>query len=160
MSGEFPVECNTTKGFAERVPKNLQFIIDQRREGADVHEVTQLVMSLLGLIVFPYEVGALQKIKNKDLGKLTNQGWPQWENLQDERNDTKTLGDLTRHLRNAVSHRRLQFSSDDRALNEVEIEFWDGPSKNKTNWRAKIKGDNLKKFCDKFAEALHNSGAG
>ena len=69
--------------------------------------------------------------------------------------DTKTLGDLIRHLRNAASHRRIHFSSDDRALENVEITFEDAPGKDaKPDWQARINAKDLKVFCDRFTERL------
>ena len=53
MLKKYSLTRNTTEGFARRVRKNLDFIIKKCDEGEDVHEVTQLVTSLLGLIVFP-----------------------------------------------------------------------------------------------------------
>jgi hypothetical protein len=46
---------NTVWGFRDRVLKNLTFLNFARNMGADVHIVTELITSLLGLIVFPYE---------------------------------------------------------------------------------------------------------
>ena len=46
---------NTVWGFSARTLKNLAYLDAARDEGADVHVVTQLVTSLLGLIVFPYQ---------------------------------------------------------------------------------------------------------
>jgi len=50
----FPTR-NDTKGFALRTLKNLDYIQTGQREGHDVHVVTQLALSLLGLIVYPHE---------------------------------------------------------------------------------------------------------
>ena len=49
------IDRNTIFGFSNRVKKNLEFIAKQRAQGTEVHEVTQLVTSLLGLIIYPYE---------------------------------------------------------------------------------------------------------
>ena len=51
MSDAYSLSRNTTEGFAQRVRKNLDFIVKKRNEGEDVHEVTQLVTSLLGIII-------------------------------------------------------------------------------------------------------------
>ena len=42
-------------GIVERTLKNLDFMAKARREGKDVHEVTHLLNSLLGLVVIPWE---------------------------------------------------------------------------------------------------------
>jgi hypothetical protein len=46
---------NAVSGFSERVRKNLLYLNLAKKSGADVHVVTQLITSLLGLIVYPYE---------------------------------------------------------------------------------------------------------
>jgi hypothetical protein len=109
---------NTTQGFARNVRKNLNFIIKERDEDEDVHEVTQLVTSLLGLVVFPWEADALKHIESFQLKTLEREGWPRWRIQSDEKGDTHTLKELTRHLRNAVCHRRISFSSDDRDMGQ------------------------------------------
>jgi hypothetical protein len=146
---------SSTEGFAKRVRKNLDFVIRRRQEGDDVHEVTQLVVSLLGLIVFPWEANALKNLESLKLLDLQRDGWPPWEILLDEIGDTSTLGKLTWHLRNAASHRRIGFSSDDPDLSSVTITFEDAPaSRAPANWRASISGEGLKGFCDRLGERL------
>jgi hypothetical protein len=146
---------NSTEGFARRVRRNLEFIIDERGKGTDVHEVTQLVVSLLGFVVFPWEANALKRLDALTLEELERDGWPQWRILLDERGDTSTLGKLTWHLRNAASHRRIAFSSDDPSLQCVTITFEDARNYNSpTNWRASISGTGLREFCDRLGRRL------
>ncbi len=155
MPKKYSLDRNNTKEFARRVRKNLDFIIKKRVEDEDVHEVTQLVTSLLGLIVFPWADGALNQLDNLCLSELEEEGWPRWDILLDEKGDTNTLGKLIWHLRNAASHRRIMFSSDHREMDKVEIEFEDASSANAPiNWRAKINAADLKKFCDNFTKRL------
>ncbi len=157
MPQEYSLSRNTTEGFAQRVRNNLDFIIKKRGVGEDVHEVTQLAISLLGLIVFPWEARALQHLESLPLGELESEGWPRWDILLDEKGDTKTLGKLIRHLRNAASHRRLKFSSDDPDMHMAEIEFEDAPNtKSPPNWHAKINAADLKVFCDRFTKRLED----
>jgi hypothetical protein len=153
----YSLSRNTTEGFARRVRKNLDFIIESRRNGADVHEVTQLAISLLGLIVFPWEASALGRLESSPLAALESEGWPRWHILLDEKGDTQTLGILTRHLRNAASHRRVKFSCDERDMRLVDVEFEDAPNtKSPPNWRAKINATDLKEFCDRFTKRLED----
>jgi hypothetical protein len=157
MPEKYSLPRNTTEGFAKRVRKNLDFIIKKRSEREDVHEVTQLAISLLGLIVFPWEASALQHLENSPISELESEGWPRWNILLDEKGDTTTLGKLTWHLRNAASHRRLKFSSDDPNMHMVEIEFEDAPNtKSPVNWRATINAADLKVFCDRFTKRLED----
>lgn len=157
MTEEYSLSRNWTEGFSKRVRKNLEFIIESRNAGEDVHEVTQLVISLLGIIVFPWEAGALKSLESIRLSELEAKGWPRWSILLDEKGDTKTLGNLVRHLRNAASHRRLRFLSDDRELHNVVIEFEDALNKNSSpNWRASIIAADLKLFCNEFTKKLED----
>jgi hypothetical protein len=143
-----------TEEFARRIRKNLHFIIEKRDEGEDVHEVTQLVASLLGLIVFPYEAKALKSLESKTLVELEGEGWPRWKVLKDDRGDCEDLETLVWHLRNAAAHRRIRFSSDRPEMGRVEIVFEDAPKDKPVNWRASINAAELKKFCDRFEDKL------
>jgi hypothetical protein len=157
MNEQYSLSRNLNKGFAQRVRKNLDFIIEKHNEGEDVHAVSQLVTSLLGIIVFPWEAGALSRLENIRLSDLEEKGWPRWHILLDEKGDTETLGKLVNHLRNATSHRRLRFLSDDRDLHKVEIVFEDTFKKSRPpNWRTKINAYDLKVFCDQITKKLED----
>ncbi len=74
---------NKTEIFAGRVLKNLRYIMGQRKNGADVHEVTQLAVSLLGLVVFPWEKGALERARITESERLRGQKMGKMEYLQE-----------------------------------------------------------------------------
>lgn len=87
--------------FAQRTLKNLQVIENQNTDDAEKFEVTQLVNSLLGLIVFPRErginltgyvacVSTLKKYVMNHKSNLTNK-------------------ELMRNLRHAISHSHIFF---------------------------------------------------
>ncbi len=117
----------------------------------------ELVTSLLGIVVFPWEAGALKHLESLSLIALEAEGWPHWDVQLDVKDDTKTLGKLTGHLRNAASHRRLIFSSDDREMHKVDIEFEDAPNKRASpNWRARINAADLATFCERFTRRLED----
>ena len=121
---EFLASRNESLGFAHRTLVNLEYIEQTRKAGGDkAHVVTQRVVSLLGLVIFPWAEGLDASIKTKRMDMLSQDGWPKWITLQ---GNTETLGYLVHHLRNAVAHRRLHFSSDSRDPERVEIEFADG----------------------------------
>ena len=91
----------------------------------------------------------MKHLESLCLSELEEAGWPRWNILLDEKGDTNTLGKLNWHLRNAVSHRRLRFSSDHREMDKVEVGFEDAPKANAPpNWRAKINAADLNLFCD------------
>jgi hypothetical protein len=156
MHNRYELQRNTTEGFAKRVRKNLEFIIRKRSEGEDVHEVTQLTTSLLGLIIFPWESRALGTMESWSLSDLERQGWPAWAIVKDRNGETTTLGKLTYHLRNAASHRRLKFSSDGPDPEDVDIEFEDALPGKPVDWQARIRASDLKAFCDRFSQSLEN----
>ena len=111
---------NETIGFAERTRKNLLFIEHAFRQGEDVHVITQLVTSLLGLVVFPWERGFQEQAKALRLCDLAAKGWPQWAMTGQP---CETLGTLIRVLRHAIAHGNVKFSSDSRIIDEVSVEF-------------------------------------
>ena len=156
-------ERDVALGFACRVRKNLEFILEERKKGEDVHEVTQIILSLLGLVVFPWESehkAVMDKAQTMNLGDLEAKGWPHWKEGDDfcgneETFPIGTLARLIRNLRNSVTHAHIQFSSDGRDASEVEVYFESyNPRKDKEKacWRASIRAGQLKLFCEKFVE--------
>jgi hypothetical protein len=94
-------------------------------------------------------------LKQLDYQQLVVQGWPTW-NMSLGHVDT--LGQLVRHVRNAIAHRRISFSSDDLDSTSVEIEFHDAPDeKAPAHWRATIRADHLREFCLKFAALVEET---
>lgn len=167
----------TIPGFIQRTRNNLSVIRSQPEKIA--HPVTQLVCSMLGLVVFPWEGSKKGRAESTDpvstychkfadfaefsLDKLEEAGWPHWsvmldqppQNAKTRKNwkETTTLGTLVSHLRNALSHYRIDFSCDSSDLSKVFITFDDRPFKEKEpNWRATMRADNLLIFSEKFAE--------
>ena len=68
------------KDFAERTLINLDHMQKQQQAGFPVFEVTQLVNSLLGLLVFPRE-NWINKIPMISIVDLVDDGWPKLEIL-------------------------------------------------------------------------------
>jgi len=135
-------------GFAERTKKNLLYIEQAKSGGQDVHVVTQIVNSSLGLIVFPWEARADKAIRGKLLADLYELGWPVWQ----EKPSSKGLGQLICGLRNAIAHRNVQFSSEDRAASKVIITF----ASEHRDWHATISAYDLKNFCFEFIKFIEN----
>ena len=81
---------NDSLGFAERTKKNLLHIEHAYESGHDVHVVTQIVTSTLGLIVFPWERMADLKIRGMSITTLEELGWPKWA----ETKPSKGMGQL------------------------------------------------------------------
>jgi hypothetical protein len=146
---------NTVWGFRERVLKNLEYLNSEREMGADVHVVTELITSLLGLIVFPYEEikeRGYSSFERYKLNDLPDSEWPSWKI---EIGSSDNLADLVRHLRNAISHRRIYFSSDSRRPEDVDVRFRDCKNpKGPADWGAIINAAQLRRFVLRFAELL------
>ena len=151
------VSRNTVWGFNDRVRKNLKFVFSAWNDGStEVHAVTQVILSLLGLIVFPYaeikERGD-RSLRGYKLDSLFIERWPKWNF---EIGSSDNLDDLVTHLRNAISHRRIIFESDSRQLGAVEIQFRDRPNGRNAvdNWGTTINAAELQRFVLRFADLL------
>jgi hypothetical protein len=119
--------------------------------------VTQLVISLLRLIVFPYEwakqtgVGK-ECIERSRLNDLALEGWPKWDFSVGR---SETIGQLLHRVRNALAHRHVGFSSESRLLSETYISFHDRRDESAPlRWEATIRADHLVTFVRRFAELL------
>jgi HEPN pEK499 p136 len=161
MQNEIHDPRDTISGFAVRTLKNLHYVVNTP-EKEKVHVITQLVNSMEGLFVFPYEfidklpdgAGTRQKFED-ELSKLKRRGWPNWEKWQFRFSRSDDVDSLLWHLRNALAHRRIYFSSDKRALSEVDVEFWDAPGRNApVNWHVSINGEDLYKFVVAFGQSI------
>ena len=134
-------------GFANRTRKNLLYITTAFADGADVHVITQLVNSLLGIIVFPWERDFLDTIGHITLDSLTQKGWPHW---QISEGTSTTLGQLLHRLRNGTAHGQIAFSSESRYLADVTITIRNDPPQKASHhgsWCASIRADHLHDFC-------------
>lgn len=124
---------NSREGFAARTLKNLAYIEQARKlpSPADVHVVTQLILSMLGLVVIHWERGAFNsklasRFHQALNSSLNDFGVPVLRDMSDQyQNQCTTVRVLVRHLRNAVAHGRFIFSNDSRELEEVAIRFFD-----------------------------------
>src|SRR4051794_9423391 len=93
---------NSRSGFAQRTLKNLSYIEQTREQSApaDVHVVTQLVLSMLGLVVIQWERGAFDTYLasgfRRALGtSLKDFGGPSLDDMRDNyKNKCTTVGTL------------------------------------------------------------------
>jgi len=153
MGGTY-ISRNNALAFAQLTLANLRFL-----EGAlkanpheDVHLVTQIVNSLLGLVVFLKEKNFVTAIEKLPLRQLANDGWPQ---VAITKGQSDTLGDLVRHIRKAAAHGRLRFSSDLRDPNAVILYIEDRrPNDVVPNWCAEMTAKQMHDFCVKLIDRL------
>lgn len=149
-----------TIGFAARTIRNLEYVVTAHACREPVHVVTQVVLSLLGLVVFPFE--HLGKDVESSLGydlsieQLEAKGWPGWEQAEGSRHAT-TLAHLIRNLRHATAHGNIEFSTNSRFLEEVRVTFINAPPNRPWRWEASIGADDLLKFCRRYATLIGSS---
>ena len=144
---------NGTAIFASRAQKNLDFIAARAAQREDVHPVTQAVLALLGIVVFPWETSAFNIVKKRKLPVLRAEGWPNWTMIGTRR--VIELGQLIHVLRNAIAHGRIEFDSDSRNPSEVRISFVNVPEGHTAaDWTGTISGDQLIEFCRCFSSAI------
>src|SRR5215208_943456 len=100
--------------FARRTRANLQTIQRLSETGGEgpVYEVTQLVNSLLGLLIFPQQK-LFAFIPEISLSELQADGWPV-PRVTGDFAQVWDLRQLVRYLRNAIAHCNVRFSADSR----------------------------------------------
>lgn len=139
--------------FAERTMKHLEFIESHKQtQKTDINEVTQLVNSLLGLIVFPKERFS-NRLPKTPLADLINEGWPNLNFTLDLTN-CKTLPHLIEHLRHGVSHSNIRFLGNEQN-GIVGIVLWNcDPKTKKKLWEVRMSTGDLREFVRKFNDLL------
>lgn len=145
--------------FAERTRKNLAVIdtLASTHLGNEpepkVFEATQLVNSLLGLLVFPQR-GWFDDLPTTSLVDLEAQGWPRI-NFNLNTVGCSTLDQLSRFLRNGVAHFNLEFVVVDAEIAGIKI--WNHPGGDKNNPRnfeVEFNLGELRNFVNKFVDEL------
>ena len=148
---EIPIYSNKDVGqFVQKTLKNLAFIEEAADKKNDVDLVTQLIVSMLGLIVLPLAEDTKKWLEDRTLADVTPDGVQLWRITFGE---SKNLYGHFRHLSNAIAHMRINTQPHVEHLEEV-IEF-DAPANDKpVTWRAEIRARDLRNFCVAFGEKL------
>jgi hypothetical protein len=155
------------RDFAHRTKKNLEAIETLKRRDVEVFDVTQLVNSMLGLLVFPKEK-YVDKIPDIPLQELREAGWPIPE-VTGKFPQATDLNQLVHYLRNAVAHFNIEFPGDGDADIEV-LRVWnidivrddrkrplrgqDGKILRQKTWEAKLTVKQLRTFATRFIDIL------
>lgn len=144
---------NLVRDFALRTRKNLDALRAIQQSQSDVYEVTQLINSMLGLLVFPQQ-RYVHRIPQVSLDELYKQGWPIPKVVGDYP-QVANLNQLVRYLRNAIAHFNLEFISD--GFGKIQgLKVWNTDPRrgNIITWRAELTIDDIEKITDKFIELL------
>jgi hypothetical protein len=142
------------RDFALRTRANLDSLRNFQKVQSDVevYEVTQLINSMLGLLVFPQQK-YFDRIPRIPLGELVYQGWPVPE-IEGIYPQVKDLRELVRYLRNAITHCNLEFLSDVReqisGLRVWNTNLRDG----QITWKARLTLEDIEKITDNFIQLL------
>ncbi|MCZ6773359.1 MAG: HEPN family nuclease [Proteobacteria bacterium] len=131
---------NFVKDFAERSRSNLMRLEAKERRGGKYYEVTQLINSLLGMLVFIQEDESLPNVRV--------------ECIQDFPSITTTVGaqkgklrSLIKALRDAVAHGQIKdFSEDDKTI--AGFTFWTTSTRGKKPrapvWKVALTLENIR----------------
>lgn len=144
--------------YTERTKKNLLYIEKMVRNKPDleIYETTQLINSLLGLLIFPFEESKRDNIKipYKTLDTMEEEGWkipkvvgdfPQVQNLKE----------LIRYLRNSVAHFNIKFLSDEkRQIHGLQV--WNIDYHLGINWKAELSVSDLRDNVFRFIDLILN----
>ena len=146
------------RDFAERTKKNLEAIEHLLRQGKEVYEITQLINSMLGLLVFPREE-FVSRIPKTPLTDLHRDGWPT-PKVIDGFPRVKHLRELVRYLRNAIAHFNIEFiSNSDRQISGVRLWNTD-PRTNTKTWEAELNPEDLRNIAERFTDLILRESRG
>lgn len=138
------------RDFAIRTRKNLS-IIEKLKDDPEFEafEVTQLVNSTLGLLVFPHEK-YMGKIPDIPLTELENQGWPTIK-ITKSGKPCKTLDQLVKNLRNSIAHCNVEFTDRGGQINGLKI--WN-ESRGRRVWEAELYIEDLRRITECFINLI------
>jgi len=134
--------------FISRTEKNLRAIEKLSQEGESVYEVTQLINSLLGLLVYPKE-NFFEEIPEITRETMIKQGWP----LPDEEiSQIQNLRKLVKNMRNAVAHFNVELITDKNEIEGIRFKNYRTYDKDREKplWIGEYRLEPLKRFVDMF----------
>jgi hypothetical protein len=144
------------KDFASRTFQNLQYIQEGKEKGDEVFEVTALISSLLGLIVFPKEKLSLESFKIQ-LCDLAKSGWPDI-NSKEKIQKTRTFADFFVKMRHAVAHGNIRAKSHTSNNEITELTFWNIHRRsNKKDWEINLSVAEIKQLVEKICPLIIHS---
>jgi len=149
-----------TRAFARRVRLNLDAVDAVASVApAKAHQLTQLVLSLVGLVALPRESHYLEAAGHRTLNELAAEGWPVWTIEEDfsrrPERVADTLGDLLWHLRSTITSGQIRMTAGDRPLAEVIVYFEQQVAgRDIATWSSSISAPDLRTICVKLIELI------
>ena len=149
------------KDFAYRTLANLKALrtLQSTDPGRPVFEATQLVNSMLGLLVFPQQ-RYLSSIPQTPIDQLPARGWPIPKVVGDY-HQVSDLRQLMRYLRNSIAHFNIEFLVNEsrelvglRVWNVREVKLKGGVTKAVMNWKAELSLTDLEKIVIRFVDLI------
>ncbi len=141
--------------FAKRTLANLDSLKVLRDQNPEVqfYEVTNLINSMLGLLIFPQQA-FVNEIPPTPLLELADQGWPiprvigSFEQVQN-------LNQLIRYLRNAIAHCNVKFKAGDRD-EIIGIVVWNNDTRAspRKTWQAELSIEEIEQITRKFVALI------
>lgn len=144
------------KDYAKRTVDNLQAIeqLGEDNPTLPTYETTQLINSLLGLIVLPVEQ-YFDQLPLIPIEELIKQGW-KVPKVMGDFPQVKDLCELMMNLRHAVAHFNIQFLVD--GNNQIiGLEVWNKhPREKKILWQAEIGIPELRDLLKRFVDLIND----
>lgn len=141
--------------FIVRTETNLRAIENLRKQGEHVYEVTQLINSLLGLLVYPREV-FFDDIPIVTRETMKKDGWP----LPDEEiSQIQCLSALVKNMRNAVAHFNIEIITNKNDIEGIRFKNYlpHDTERREPVWIGVYSLDSLKRFVDMFLARISKS---
>ena len=139
--------------FIARTQKNLIAIECLKDKGGEVYEVTQLLNSMLGLLIFPRE-RFYKKIQPKSWDEMVEEGWPlpSGDNAR-----VSDLEQLIRNMRNAVAHCNFKVMTEHDEISSIEFKSFRDRQRKRLLWTGVYDVASFRKFVYMFLDHLQRS---
>jgi hypothetical protein len=142
--------------FAKRTLSNLDAVQRMRLHSPDTHfyEVTHLVNSMLGLLIFPQQA-FVNEIPPRRLSELEAEGWP-IPRVTGQFAQVRDLNQLVRYLRNAIAHCNVKFTANDRG--EITgLVVWNNDTRKPGHpkiWQAEMSVNEVERITRLFVQVI------
>lgn len=143
--------------FTERTKMNLTYIEEMvnKNPALGIYEITQLINSLLGLLVFPFEEYKRENliIPDKTIDTMEAEGWKVPKVVGDFP-QVQDLKELIRYLRNSVAHFNIKFLTDEnQQISGLKV--WNiNPKTEIMYWNAELSVSDLRDNVFRFIDLI------